>query len=70
MVTRGDPDVEELVFSANGICTKKQLSPTEQMKDNTVKHRLKEFFKPLAQAYLEICEKQPVNFFGLRDFYR
>ena len=27
-------------------------------------------FSPLSKAYMEICEKQTREFFGLRDFYR
>ena len=61
MVTRGDPDVEELELSARGICS-------TQERDEV--HHLKKYFKPLAQAYHAICDKQKRQFFGLRDFYR
>uniref|UniRef100_A0A1X7TWB5 RZ-type domain-containing protein n=1 Tax=Amphimedon queenslandica TaxID=400682 RepID=A0A1X7TWB5_AMPQE len=64
MVTRGDPDIEELIMSARGICSND--------KDDPVKDKLKVCFKPLASAYKEICEEQKRcqrPFFGLRDFY-
>ena len=62
MVTRGDPSEDELKFSAEGICSNKE--------DDPVKARLKQFFEPLSEAYMEICKKQDREFFGLRDFYR
>ncbi len=62
MVTRGDPDVEELLLSARGICSDKE--------NDLVKNRLESYFKHLAEAYKAICKKQEREFFGLRDFYR
>ena len=62
MVTRGDPDIQELELSARGICSYKENDP--------VKDRLKGYFQPLSEAYKEICAKQEREFFGLRDFYR
>ena len=62
MVMRGIPDVEELEFSAQGICSKDD--------NDHIKSRLDCYFKPLAEAYKTICEKQDREFFGLRDFYR
>ena len=63
-MTRGDPSEQELEFSAQGICSNEPNDP--------IKERLKEYFKPLAEAYTEICERQlkEKQFFGLRDFYR
>ena len=55
MIIRGDPDAKELEESARGISCNDKLEP---------------FFKPLAEAYYNICEKQLKQFFGLRDFYR
>ena len=60
MVTRGDPDINELVLSAQGIC----------QSEANVKERLSSYFEILAEAYHTICEKQTRQFFGLRDFYR
>ena len=60
MVTRGDPDIEELVVSAQGICHE----------NGVVKDRLSHYFQTLAEAYKHICERQTRQFFGLRDFYR
>lgn len=62
MVTRGDPSELELELSARGICSNKE--------DDPVRERLEEYFKPLAKSYLNICNKQHRQFFGLRDFYR
>ena len=62
MVTRGDPSIDELESSADGICSNKE--------DDAVKGRLKQYFKPLSEAYMEIRGKQKRQFFGLRDFYR
>jgi hypothetical protein len=61
MVTRGDPDIDELVLSAQGIC--------HSDKSDAVKDRLNDYFRVLAKAYHEICENQNRQFFGLRDFY-
>ena len=62
MVTRADPNEDELVFSARGICSNQN--------DDEIRANLEEFFKPFATAYLSIREKQDREFFGLRDFYR
>jgi hypothetical protein len=62
MVTRGDPSKDELEYSAEGICSNRE--------DDPVKTRLKQYFKPLSEAYKEICDNQERQFFGLRDFYR
>ena len=62
MVTRGDPDTDELVLSARGICSNEE--------DNPVSDMLEPYFKPLAEAYASVCQKQERQFFGLRDFYR
>ena len=62
MVTRGDPDIKELVLSARGIC--------QTEKNEVIEGRLNNYFHDLAEAYHEICEKQTREFFGLRDFYR
>lgn len=62
MVTRGDPDIKELVLSAQSICHNEN--------NNTVKQRLNPYFDPLATTYSSVCLKQKRNFFGLRDFYR
>ena len=63
MVTRADPDEDELVLSAKGICSKDDT-------DDPVRRNLEVYFKPFARAYMTICEKQKREFFGLRDFYR
>ena len=62
MVTRGDPNTDELVLSAKGICSNEE--------EDLVRRRLEHYFLPLAEAYYNICCKQKRQFFGLRDFYR
>ncbi len=62
MVTRTDPSVDELIFSARGICS--------DSADDSVRNELEPYFAHLAEAYLEICKLQEREFFGLRDFYR
>ena len=62
MVTRADPSEEELVLSAEGICSNK--------KDDPIVGFLQQYFRPFARAYKKICQKQDREFFGLRDFYR
>lgn len=62
MVTRGTPDINELKFSARGICGKENNDKTRE--------KLEPYFEDLAKAYKAICEKQEREFFGLRDFYR
>ena len=47
----------------SGICSNKG-------NDDPVLKRLKEYFPKLASAYLNICNTQKREFFGLRDFYR
>ena len=85
MVTRGDPNDDELKLSAEYVeyllsifyyfvsilFFNRQICSS----DNTdeVKNRLKPYFASLANGYIEICEKQKQKekaFFGLRDFYR
>ncbi|XP_020560953.1 E3 ubiquitin-protein ligase RNF213 isoform X3 [Oryzias latipes] len=58
-VSRGDPDEKELIESAKGICSS----------DVMVLEKVRDFFKPFAIAYLNICDKQGKGFFGLRDYY-
>ncbi|MEQ2214150.1 hypothetical protein XENOCAPTIV_013476 [Xenoophorus captivus] len=58
-VSRGDPDEKELIESAKGICSS----------DVMVLERVRDFFKPFARSYLNICWKQGKGFFGLRDYY-
>ncbi|KAK5599708.1 hypothetical protein CRENBAI_016743 [Crenichthys baileyi] len=58
-VSRGDPDEKELIESAKGICSS----------DLRVLERVRDFFKPFARSYLNICQKEGKGFFGLRDYY-
>ncbi|XP_072299402.1 E3 ubiquitin-protein ligase rnf213-alpha-like [Eucyclogobius newberryi] len=58
-VSRGDPDEKELIESAKGICSS----------DKRILEMVRDFFRPFARAYLEICRMQENGFFGLRDYY-
>ncbi|XP_058262166.1 E3 ubiquitin-protein ligase rnf213-alpha-like isoform X3 [Hemibagrus wyckioides] len=58
-VSRGDPDENELIETATGICS---LQPV-------ILENIKHLFQPLAVAYLKICSTQDKGFFGLRDYY-
>ncbi|XP_030645560.1 E3 ubiquitin-protein ligase rnf213-alpha-like [Chanos chanos] len=58
-VSRGDPDETELIESAKGICSS----------DKMILDKVRDFFQPFAQAYLNISKKQGKGFFGLRDYY-
>lgn len=64
MVTRGEPNITELQFSAKGICSNKD--------DDSVTGKLQVLFEPLAAAYQAIAREKgkKKDFFGLRDFYR
>ena len=62
MVTRADPGEDELVFSAEEICSYDTNDPIRTL--------LEPYFEPLAKAYMSIIEKQKKDFFALRDFYR
>ncbi len=65
MVTRGDPGMNDLELSAEGICSNIDSDP--------IREQLQRYFAPLSEAYMKvcsICEKQKRQFFGLRDFYR
>ncbi|XP_076856258.1 E3 ubiquitin-protein ligase rnf213-alpha-like isoform X2 [Brachyhypopomus gauderio] len=58
-VSRGDPDQNELIETAAGICSV----------DPVVLENIRHLFLPLACAYLQICKTQDKGFFGLRDYY-
>lgn len=58
-VSRGDPDEKELIETAKGICRS----------DGMILEKVRDFFQPLARAYLNICRGEGKGFFGLRDYY-
>ena len=61
-VSRGEPDIDELVASAEGICNY----------DKSVYDCIRPHVREIASAYLELCEMAREfkrEFFGLRDFY-
>ncbi|XP_042164105.1 E3 ubiquitin-protein ligase rnf213-alpha-like [Oncorhynchus tshawytscha] len=57
-VSRGDPDQNELLESAKGICSS----------DKMILEKVKHLFTPFSQAYMTTCKKGK-GFFGLRDYY-
>ncbi|XP_068089245.1 E3 ubiquitin-protein ligase RNF213-like [Hyperolius riggenbachi] len=59
-VSRGDPDSQELIASAEGICSS----------DKAILPKVSLHFYSFSDAYLKICRSgQGKEFFGLRDFY-
>ena len=60
LVNRQEPDNDELVVSAQEICSSG---------DDTVKNSMDPLIDGLASAYKDICLRQEREFFGLRDFY-
>ena len=70
MVARGDPDIDDLVASAEGICRSESIG-------NSISRSIKEQIPYLAEAYqkLTLCHNtqmygnQQREYFGLRDFY-
>ncbi|XP_075784969.1 E3 ubiquitin-protein ligase rnf213-alpha-like isoform X2 [Pelodiscus sinensis] len=58
LVFRTDLNKEELVKTAKGICA-----------DERHMTKIEHLFPFLAEFYCEVLNKQPMEFFGLRDFY-
>ncbi|KAM4037716.1 E3 ubiquitin-protein ligase RNF213 isoform 1-T2 [Anomaloglossus baeobatrachus] len=61
-VSRGDPNEDELIESAEGIC----------LSDKLILNKVSNYFKYFAEAYQQVCmiqKEQNKEFFGLRDFY-
>ncbi|XP_026171361.1 E3 ubiquitin-protein ligase rnf213-beta isoform X2 [Mastacembelus armatus] len=59
-VSRSDPSEDELLQTANGICSS----------SNQILLKIKHLFPSLAKAFLKICKETAKNqFFGLRDYY-
>nr|XP_022293483.1 E3 ubiquitin-protein ligase rnf213-alpha-like isoform X1 [Crassostrea virginica] len=63
LVQREVPDLEELLESAEGICSAPDKKPVKKM--------IMPLIKPLAESYLEVFRSVVTKreFFGLRDFY-
>ncbi|XP_029582376.1 E3 ubiquitin-protein ligase rnf213-alpha isoform X4 [Salmo trutta] len=57
-VSRGDPDQNELLESAKGICSS----------DKMILEKVKHLFTPFSKAYMTTSKKGK-GFFGLRDYY-
>jgi hypothetical protein len=61
-VSRGEPDIDELIESAKGICKY----------DEHIYRCIEPYMKEIATAYLELCKlakESKREFFGLRDYY-
>uniref|UniRef100_UPI00398F666A E3 ubiquitin-protein ligase rnf213-alpha-like isoform X2 n=1 Tax=Pristiophorus japonicus TaxID=55135 RepID=UPI00398F666A len=58
-VSRLDPCEKELIETAKGICSS----------DHALQQKVQDLFPTFAKAYLEICQNQNGQFFGLRDYY-
>lgn len=61
-VSRGEPNISELIESAKGICKY----------DAHIYQSIEPFIDEIAEAYLQVCLKAKQHkreFFGLRDFY-
>lgn len=61
-VSRGEPDIEELIETAKGICEY----------DQNILYSIQPYLQGLAQAYLDLCawaREVKREFFGLRDYY-
>ena len=61
-VSRGEPDINELIASAKGICASNQ----------SIYNCIEPYISQIANAYLDLCENAREfkrEFFGLRDFY-
>ncbi|XP_072098539.1 E3 ubiquitin-protein ligase rnf213-alpha-like isoform X2 [Mobula birostris] len=58
-VSRLDPCKEELIETAKGICST----------DHVLLQKVQHLFPRFAKAYLEICQYQRGQYFGLRDYY-
>jgi E3 ubiquitin-protein ligase RNF213 len=62
LVSRGEPDINELIESAKGICKY----------DDSTYACIEPYIGDIAKAYLELCDmakKFKREFFGLRDYY-
>jgi hypothetical protein len=61
-LSRGEPDINELIESAKGICKY----------DQHIFNCIEPHIKDIAESYLEVCKEARQfkrEFFGLRDFY-
>jgi E3 ubiquitin-protein ligase RNF213 len=62
-VSRGTPDIEELISSAKGIC---------KYDNESIYDCIEPYIRDISLAYLELCgraREHKREFFGLRDFY-
>lgn len=61
-VSRGEPDIDELIESAKGICKY----------DQHIFNCIEPHIRDIAESYLDVCQlarQYKREFFGLRDFY-
>ena len=70
MVARGDPDIDELVASARGICESKlDRGPIQRSIENKIKHLSKAYYSLISRDVDETDSKMRQDYYGLRDFY-
>ena len=69
MVARGDPDIDELVASARGICESKfDKGPIQKSIDKKIEFLAKAYHQ-LTSSKDQTKEGETRDYFGLRDFY-
>ena len=69
MVARGDPDVDELVASARGICVSKNMQgPIQKSIDKRIESLAKAYYQ-LTSSKDQTMGGEKKDYFGLRDFY-
>ena len=69
MVARGDPDIDELVASARGICESKfDKGPIQKSIDKRIEFLAKAYHQ-LTSSKDQTKEGETRDYFGLRDFY-
>ena len=70
MVARGDPDIDELVASARGICESKfDRGPIQRSIENKIKQLSKAYYSLISRDADETDSKMRQDYYGLRDFY-
>ena len=70
MVARGDPDVDELVASARGICVSKSIQgPIQRSIEKKIKHLSRAYYALTSRPIDETDSKMRQDYYGLRDFY-
>ena len=69
MVSRGDPDIEELIASARGICESSLLQETSSTGVSRYIEGLAEAYHYLISGKIHLYNGERSDYYGLRDFY-